>query len=215
MTFFPTIFIWKKWEWSFSDWNFLYFLFVPVITIGENVWSISPFPHISNTQVPCLSRGHRDTFLREDTHWEDMGYEWEIIWKLLHNFLSQGSLSHSYHGKSQRNILFFAFNFFKENNIYTQLLSLTGTLTHSSLHVKVCIIYSRNSQSGIPLYSQRPPSVTDGGQSPQGRVMWEHYYQSVLLVYSRYLLCKKVYTEIGLTQFKTDECCFMLVKNNV
>ena len=30
-----------------------------------------------------------------------------------------------------------------------------------------------------------------------------------------YLLCKKVYTEIGLTQLKTDECCFMLVKNNV
>jgi hypothetical protein len=30
-----------------------------------------------------------------------------------------------------------------------------------------------------------------------------------------YLLCKKVYTEIGLTQLKTDECCFILVKNNV
>lgn len=30
-----------------------------------------------------------------------------------------------------------------------------------------------------------------------------------------YLLCKKVYTEIGLTQCKIDECCFMLVKNNV
>jgi hypothetical protein len=25
----------------------------------------------------------------------------------------------------------------------------------------------------------------------------------------------KAYTEIGLTQLKTDECCFMLVKNNV
>jgi hypothetical protein len=30
-----------------------------------------------------------------------------------------------------------------------------------------------------------------------------------------YLLCKRVYTEIGLTQFKSDECCFILVKNNV
>ena len=30
-----------------------------------------------------------------------------------------------------------------------------------------------------------------------------------------YLLCQKVYTEIGLTQLKTDECCFILVKNNV
>jgi hypothetical protein len=30
-----------------------------------------------------------------------------------------------------------------------------------------------------------------------------------------YLLCQKVYTEIGLTQSKTDECFFILVKNNV
>ncbi len=30
-----------------------------------------------------------------------------------------------------------------------------------------------------------------------------------------FLLCQKVYTEIGLTQLKTDECCFILVKNNV
>ncbi len=29
------------------------------------------------------------------------------------------------------------------------------------------------------------------------------------------LLCKKVCTEIGLTRLKTDECCFMLVKNNL
>ncbi len=30
-----------------------------------------------------------------------------------------------------------------------------------------------------------------------------------------YLLCQKVYTEIGLTQLKTDECSLILVKNNV
>jgi hypothetical protein len=30
-----------------------------------------------------------------------------------------------------------------------------------------------------------------------------------------YLLCKRVYTEIGLTHLKSDECCFILVKNNV
>ncbi len=30
-----------------------------------------------------------------------------------------------------------------------------------------------------------------------------------------YLLSQKVYTEIGLTQLKTDECCFILMKNNV
>ena len=30
-----------------------------------------------------------------------------------------------------------------------------------------------------------------------------------------YLLCQKVYTEIGLTQLKTDECALILVKNNV
>ena len=30
-----------------------------------------------------------------------------------------------------------------------------------------------------------------------------------------YLQCKKVYTEIGLTKLKTDECCFILVKNNM
>ncbi len=30
-----------------------------------------------------------------------------------------------------------------------------------------------------------------------------------------YFLCQKVYTDIGLDQLKTDECCSILVKNNV
>jgi hypothetical protein len=57
--------------------------------------------------------------------------------------------------------------------------------------------------SGYPLeddeYLELHYSIYDLKQSPR----------------SYYLLCQKVYTEIGLTQLKTDECCFILVKNNV
>ena len=39
--------------------------------------------------------------------------------------------------------------------VHTQILSLTGGLCNLFLYTKVCIIYSRNSQSGITLYSRR------------------------------------------------------------
>jgi hypothetical protein len=84
-----SFYIWSRF--FVSNWNVIYFRFVPAI--------------ISITQSRVtVSRGHRDTFWREGSRWKDMGYEWEIIWKLLYNFLSQGSLSHSYHAHVTSNL---------------------------------------------------------------------------------------------------------------